>query len=222
MATLMGCSSCAPISSLPNTSDTPAVGRLISHNEKGVKIGTCTAWKASDDIIATAGHCCVPGRKYSLEGPFAVPGASLTGLFDAYDHTDDDAPFTSDMCFLKGKMAGQPLELADRDPVFGERVWTSGYPHGVPLVSDGHWSGRDPEDGLGIASVAANPGASGSPILNSRHQVVGILVRYRVGMDVIGYVTPIEKVRMGFTHAQNLLVIGKTDGIEIEEETDED
>lgn len=193
-AVSLACSSCTsmpqPLSpgSAPTMSD-PAVIKLLM-----VDVGQCTAWKVGPGLIATAGHCCEDGFTYTTEGRHTVAGATPTILVDDDEH---------DICIMKGPIAGPTIELASGDPVMGETVWTTGYPRGVFLISDGYWSGRD-EDGDGVCSVVVNPGASGSPILNVRGEAVGVLVRYRPGMDNLAFVTSLAALRVDLTKAKQL------------------
>lgn len=208
---LAACGSCAhPFAARevvhPDTESRPAVMLLRTHDAKGEELGHCTAWKVDDDLIATAGHCCTKGENYTIENMDGTAGMTPTVVFDAYDEENDEG---TDMCFLKASVPGAAIELADRDPHNGARVWSEGFPHEYRLISEGFWSGRNTE--YGVCSVVVNPGASGSPILDVQNRAVGILVRFHRGMDNLTLVTPIEKVRMGLTHAQNLLKIGKVD-----------
>jgi hypothetical protein len=184
LALLTACSACGSTpnyvtSQAPTLSD-PAVAKLSVGGE-----GTCTIWKTTDGLAVTAGHCCEPDTMYSATGPHAVPGATFEVLFD------DD---THDVCVLRGKMLGQPITLAAFDPQIGERIWTAGYPHGKYLISDGYWAGRD-EENEGICSSVVGFGASGSPIMNSRNESVGVLIKKFRDMDNLTFVAPIEWVK---------------------------
>ncbi len=205
IAILTACSSCAYTSQpagitsgvtpemVPDRAPTmmnPAVVRLLMTDK-----GQCTAWKVGENLIATAGHCCESDGAYTTEGPHSVAGVAPEILVDDDDH---------DICIMKGQIDGPVIALAKADPRVGATLWTAGYPHGVFLISDGYWSGRD-EDGDGVCSVVVNPGASGSPVMNTQGEAVGILVRYRKGMDNLSYITSLNALHKNLEAAKKLL-----------------
>lgn len=84
----------------------------------------------------------------------------------------------------------RPLELRKEPVEFGERLFVSGYPAGDPdnlpdsqlFLTEGLCSG------LGVASAPVYGGSSGSPVLDSKGHVVGVVTR--VGVDQRGYPVP--------------------------------
>lgn len=189
---LISCTSCAGVhlpDEVPTTSN-PAVARLIVVKD-GETEGYCTVWKATDKLLVTAGHCCDPGQDYWADGPMAYPGEMFSVAYDDDDH---------DICVLKGKLRGAPIPLAYRDPDVGERVWTAGYPKKIFLITDGHWAGRD-EDGDAVASVGVWGGASGSPVMNTKGQAVGVLRAYYPPMSNLSIIAPIEWLRIAVMQA---------------------
>lgn len=213
MIALVSCADCARTQDVrPSTASLPAVGLLkMKDIATGAEAGSCTAWKIRDGFIVTAGHCCSPEFSYTLSGPSAVPGAVITPILDAYDEDGPDAEDhqDNDACVLSGKMNGQPVELAANDPPIGGHVWTLGYPRAQFLISEGIWSGRN-ENNLGVCSSVVNPGASGSPMLDADSRAVGILVRYKRGMDNMAFVSPLENLRAAIRRAMLLRAAGKT------------
>jgi hypothetical protein len=181
---------------VPSTMDPPVAKLVMSIN--GEEAGSCTVFKVvGTDLAMTAGHCCDPSTKeetimYHAVGPHAVPGASFEVLHD------DDA---HDVCVMRGKMKGAPLHLALHDPTVGARVWTAGYPKTVFLISEGLWSGRDP-DGEAMASIAVWGGASGSPVMDNEGRVVGVLRAFYPPMSNMAVIAPIEWLRAGMLTAK--------------------
>lgn len=149
----------------------------------------CTVWKISNELLATAGHCCEPDYTYTTTGPNAITGDN--GAINVYD---DDA---HDVCILRGKLRGATIALAHADPDLGDPVWTAGYPMGWFLISSGFWSGRD-ENNEGICSVVVAGGASGSPILDDAGRAVGVLIKRARGMDNLTIVSPIEWLQTAY------------------------
>ena len=105
-----------------------------------------------------------------------------------------------DVCVLRGSISGDVIQLANWDPVIGERVWTAGYPRGTFLISDGFWAGRN-EEGQGVSSSVAGFGASGSPIMDVSGRTVGVLVARYKDMDNLTFITPVEWVRAALIRA---------------------
>lgn len=187
-ALLVACSSCAMQqhpSELPTTSD-PAVVMLVQVGEDGEEAGFCTGWKLDDERLMTAGHCCEEDSKFIMRGPHAILGEVATVLYDDDKH---------DICVLEGKVKGSFIKLADFEPAVGAPVWTAGYPKTEFLISSGYWSGRD-DDNQCKASVAVWGGASGSAIMNSKGEAVGVLIAYRPPMSNLAYCAPLEWMKV--------------------------
>lgn len=207
-ALLAACGSCAHggVQDHPNTTDVPAVVRLMVTDEDGDTRFACTAWKVGDGLVATAGHCCRDEVTYTLDGPGVVKGAEARIIVDLYD-PDKDSEGDKDVCIMKGEVRGEPIRLAAKDPQVGSHIWTVGYPDNIFLISEGIWSGRD-EENFGITSSVVRPGASGSPVMNAKGEAVGVLVRFvpnmRSGGDSITKVAPIEKLRLALRKARAL------------------
>lgn len=183
---LVACSACGANQhpdNVPTMSD-PAVVKLV-RMEGGEEAGYCTAWKLDSNRIMTAGHCCdkEDGTSYTSVGHHAIPGQIHEVLFDNDMH---------DVCVMSGKIKGAPIRLAKFDPPLGQRVWTAGYPKTEYLVSDGYWSGRTEEGEYSKASVAVWPGASGSPVMNSDGEAVGVLVALYPPFSQMALLTPLE------------------------------
>lgn len=211
VALVSTCASCAA-RQVPDDVPTlvePPVAYLVKVVD-GKVAGGCTVFKVGDGLVMTAGHCCgyadpmddintlmgLPLAKHAVSyhatGPYAVPGAALEVVFDDDDH---------DVCVMRGDMRGAPLTLAAHDPARGERVWTAGFPKGVYLISDGHWSGRNDSD-QGVASVAVWGGASGSPMLDARSHVIGVVQAFYPPMSNMTLATPLEWLRNAYTFAR--------------------
>ncbi len=203
MSTLFACGSCAHTGgSRPDTTDQPAVARLVALDENADPSGYCTAWKIDDDLVVTAGHCCSPDTTYIMQGPHAVPGTEAHVLVDLKSD-DDDGVWVHDVCVMRGKLSGEAIKLALQDPPMGAHIWTLGYPHRTFVISEGIWSGRN-EDGEGVCSSLTRGGASGSPILNAESRAVGVVVASWGDSDNITIVAPLEKLRFAVKKARGM------------------
>lgn len=192
---LVACGSCVPrsVPDSPNTLEPQTVAKLQILKENGEKNGSCTVWKASPTLAVTAGHCCKSDNYYTIHGAPAIEGAPVSVL------VDND---TWDVCVLHARMDGPIIPIAAQDPAIGARVWTAGYPHGVYVITDGYWSGRD-GDNQGTTSIVAAGGASGSPIMDTNGRAVGVLVSGYRGAPVT-FGVPIESLRRALAQARQL------------------
>lgn len=193
----LGCSMQTPRGTPEYSVSDPAVVKMVMTDALGME-GQCTAWKVGTDLVMTAGHCCDDVTvNYRAEGSHAVPGAGFAVVVDDDKH---------DVCVLAGHIEGAVIELALRDPIIGERVWTEGYPHGILLISEGFWSGRQQvEDGeYGVSSTTVWGGASGSAILNVRGQAVALLVAGFHTFDGMTLTAHIEWMRNALIRAKQL------------------
>lgn len=181
-----------PVESPAYATSDPAVVKLLMMDASGNE-GQCTAWKVGTHLAMTAGHCCKPETlMYRAIGAHAVSGGFFTSLIDDDKH---------DICVLRGEILGDVIPLALRDPIIGGRIWTAGYPHGTFLISDGFWAGRD-DDGQGVTSSTVWGGASGSPVMNTSGQAIGVLVAGYPGFDNMTFITVVEWARIALVQAQ--------------------
>lgn len=200
-----GCSRAAPLApEIPPTTMLVTVGQLVRSDG-----GTCSVWKADEDLVVTAGHCCAEDLTYEIRRAAVVPGAELEVLVD-----DDKA----DVCVLRGYMIGPPLELAPRDPDIGSLVFSAGFPRGYYIRSMGLWTGRvswtDPEtkevETGAVNSTYSQPGVSGAPLIGQDGRVVGVVQSCGLEPDKqhilenVNIATPIEKVRNALRKARRL------------------
>lgn len=131
---------------------------------------TGTGWFSAPDKMTTAGHVCEEDALFSFTDYKGQPGL-------AYPVMDSDTdPY--DICTMQvvGYEPTVWLETADTKPKKWDPVYYVGYPNGELTVQDGYVVGYQ-EDYLRVA-IAAYPGASGSALLNTDGEVVGVLSRF--------------------------------------------
>lgn len=204
------CQSCAhaqtvPDDGRPNMSNI-SVGKLEISDGDGDLTGTCTIWKATDNLAVTAGHCCSSEDKlamYVIKGEFGTPGDRVIPLLD----NDDDG---WDVCVMSAHMRGPSIELADHDPPLGSTVWVVGYPHGYFMMTDGFWSKRDEKAGWSAFSIDGTGGYSGSAVVDTHGKALTVLSRGYLGRGVtLGM--PLEHLRAALRKASTIKVPSEED-----------
>ena len=130
---------------------------------------------ATGSIIATAAHVCM------AEDPRAEMEYSITDIDGkSYEGKLLKTQVKGDMCVLYVKNLYKPaLKVANRAPRPGDKVYNIAAPLGifnaqmVPIL-EGRYNGLGPK-GRAIYSLPAAGGSSGSMILNSNFEVIGML-----------------------------------------------
>lgn len=119
----------------------------------------------------TAKHCVAAAEERGYE-------MFINRGWAADIHRSPDA----DMAILLGEYAGKALKLAKDAPKIGDAVSIQGFPYGLPrlVTSRGHMAARLLPLGPGynlndILDITVAGGNSGSPVFNSRGEVIGVL-----------------------------------------------
>lgn len=194
---LAGCSGCrlTPVETVPKINGISvqylrnATVKIEVTSLEGSATGT--GWfienDGHDSVVATAGHMCDPGSLYMAS---TKRGDTYFGL-QIYD--DDD----NDVCLLSFPGSGrQPvLEVSPRDEIdFGENIAYMGFPMGVAAMYSGHFTGvRD--DGYQVGSISGFFGASGSAVVDSKGQVIGVFSAISSRFPQLSIFTPLESVQ---------------------------
>ena len=139
-------------------------------------------------VILTAAHICVQKSFGDISG-----GKEIY-RFKAIDRAGKEYiveilkyDIKSDICLLKtaaGTLDPAYIALSTKSPAYAEKVYNLGAPMGIidgemVPVFDGQYFGKD--DGDAYYSIPAIGGSSGSPIVNARGELVGMIhsVHYR-------------------------------------------
>ncbi len=161
-----------------------------------------TAFAISKDLLMTAGHVCVGTIEYQASGDLGENIQLITmkdGIkqyIDGVEILEVDEPH--DICLLKKSGHGLiPLKfLRDYDNLkFRDKVWVVGAPRGMLIseqegrVMDTSMDQKFPLKGKLLISSAVAGGNSGSPVLNERGEVVGMLVMGDQVYDHLGVCT---------------------------------
>ena len=106
----------------------------------------------------------------------------------------------NDLCIIEASgVWGKSFKVSSIDPVVGERTYNVASPHkiwapGMVLMLEGLYSGRSPE-GFYHFTIPARPGSSGSPILNKRGEIVGVIQRAVAHFENIAISTSTQAIR---------------------------
>jgi hypothetical protein len=123
--------------------------------------------------LLTAGHAC----SVSEIGDTVTMVQDFSG--EKHFVTAQIYSGTPDLCLLETDDEwGTPLKISLNSPKHGDRVWNMAAPSGIfapgmLLLFDGYYSGR--KDDSDYYTISAAPGSSGSAILNSRGDIIGIV-----------------------------------------------
>ena len=111
-----------------------------------------------------------------------------------------------DACILESpKLEAKVITMANFKPGIGEKVYNLAAPQGVfgedlVMLFEGFYSGVLKSDGFhnpdaDIYSLPANPGSSGSPIINSRGRLVGMVWAIHSRFHHITLSVPFDKLK---------------------------
>jgi len=162
-------------------------GYVVRVSEKG-------AW------IVTAAHVCngESGLLESVDQKINMKVSTIT--LDSYDAVviKKDQEIDACLLFAEGLTKGvEVIPLSLKAPRRGEKVYNIAAPLGmfdydmVPIF-EGRYAGE--EDGQDIYSLAATFGSSGSMILNSKGELVGMIHSVLKGFRHIAVSSPYEKL----------------------------
>ena len=109
-----------------------------------------------------------------------------------------------DACIMVSKRVNaKKLTLASEGPEIGEKVYNMAAPQGIfgedlVMLYEGFYSGKLMEGGKNtsdIYSLPANPGSSGSPVINGRGKLIGVVWAIHSRFHHITLSTPFKKLK---------------------------
>jgi S1-C subfamily serine protease len=180
-----------------------SVGMLALQRKGHTKVsGIGTAFAYDDDTLLTAGHVCTSINSYQIinsvdRSIWLVYLGRSDKLARRKGGKIKNIDSVNDICHIEFKGHGlAPLKIADYSTLkFGDNVFIVGAPSGVMLsltegmVMNKSSSGLIPMsiNNRLVISAAATSGHSGSPILNDKGEVVGILIMGHIFYDHLSF-----------------------------------
>lgn len=141
-------------------------------------------WHKGSTHVLTAGHACI----YKIPKEVDTTGVKVTISTEIeatdlrskkYDLKIVKINEKDDMCLLEGDVNSWPMVISDEEPKPGDKVYNFGAPAGifshnmVPII-EGLYSGYI-ESNMSAFTIPSMPGASGSPIVNRKGNLVGMI-----------------------------------------------
>ncbi len=166
----------------------------------GEDLGSGTAFVVRQDddgtTLMTAAHVCEPGVDMVLIG---LDGHEYPATESKVNH-DVAQPGAHDLCLLRSKVPGQPIEQTRLSPRYGEELTWAGAPLGLfgpdPVTGTGPSGGLLLVDGevFQVFTAPLAAGASGSPVVNSWGELVGVLVASVGAMPGLVLCVPLSSI----------------------------
>ena len=133
-------------------------------------------------FILTAAHVC--NSNGHIFGPKEVQYHEVKFVLTDRDNkeirgTVAKVDFDSDICLLYSEeISGPPLKLSSKKPEYADRIYNIASPLGIShkemvLLFEGHYS--DNIDLNAYYTIPTTQGSSGSPILNSNGELIGMI-----------------------------------------------
>jgi S1-C subfamily serine protease len=154
--------------------------------------------------VVTAGHVCEPPKiPKRVKSENVVIETRVTNnitiqLFSGAKLTSTivDIDSKNDLCLLRlDRRVGKVARVSHRELDHGEKVYSLAAPYGMfepgmVLAFEGRYSGIDLQIGFAFFTVPAQPGSSGSAVVDSDGNVVGIVVAASRVFEHVGLAVP--------------------------------
>lgn len=182
----------------------------VIYTEGGMMVGMSTASGAAihhakdKTYYLTAKHFCERTRKELVDVISTHTHKMQDFRAEVLAMADD-----IDACILVTERVNmKTLSMADEGPEIGEKIYNMAAPQGLfgkdlVMLYEGFYSGElieGEKNSADIFSLPANPGSSGSPIINSRGKLVGMVWAIHARFHHITLSTPFAKLKEFITN----------------------
>lgn len=147
-------------------------------------------------LIMTAGHLCMETFGPSiLLSEIKVMTKSGEGYYGTLVSIDPNF----DLCLIRVDEKLPIAKIAKKEPVSGDRVSYSGYPTGLYIPGtlnyfDGYMSGTD-MTGDHLYNFPATGGSSGSPVYNSKGEIIAIISAVMVDFEHMVFAVGTDNIK---------------------------
>ena len=159
--------------------------------------------------VLTAGHSCQSNfpKEQNIDGFKVLNKGSTFKIVDlkGFQHDAEVVEINNkfDICLMKvSDIISSPpvLKIADKEPAKGETVINMAAPHGLfwsgtVLIFKGQFSGYH-KRGFSVYTVPTKPGSSGSPIINRKNELVGVIFAGYPMIENVGLSSPLVAIKV--------------------------
>lgn len=171
--------------------------------------------KENETTLMTAAHLCEP-RELPRQSPLNIE-ANFQTVFHMTIIDDNEMTLVSDILFLDSvtdiciftvpKALGKKMKISKRNPRYGDNVWSIGaptgyFPQSAKPITKGVFSGEalrfQPNGGkleFFNFNMPTIGGMSGSPIINEKGKVIGLVSAVHNEWHLISYSPTLEQIR---------------------------
>ena len=167
-------------------------------------------------VIMTAAHLCYPYEKEPPQSPIEGIGKIDTAFDMSIVIGESMLPVTNilaldienDICVFSVPInIGREMPIAKRNPIYGDKVWSIGapagyFPESAKPITHGIFSGeakRKLPDGTNLVffnfSMPTIGGMSGSPIINNKGELVGIVSAVNSDWHMVSFSPTLDQIK---------------------------
>lgn len=181
------------------------IGQCAEQDGYGMASGVLVDKSKEDDVahILTAEHVCVPHPRGvpSNISVNEIHNELVAVTIEGKEHPAKILAIDEryDLCLLQIDYVEHPVvTIAHEQPAHEERVYNLAAPKGIwapgaVMLLEGRYDGDIGKDAL--YTLPAAPGSSGSPIFNTRGELVGILHSVAIDFNVASFASRLSDIR---------------------------
>ena len=155
--------------------------------------------------IMTAGHVCdaeyITSSGFGFPKKFDLEFYALTPSMKKYQMEIIAIDTDNDLCLAyAANLKKLAIPIARMAPRPADKIYNVAAPNGVmfrgaPIIIEGIYTGRGADENHDIYTMLVAGGSSGSPIMNDRGEVVGVVSMRHTGFPFLAFSPPFENIR---------------------------